>query len=88
MCNAAGCTFCGMMSAFGAFFMIFLGICIKSNYTYVGDWYVAEVGRGSPTPEQINTASSNCFITGGIYIGFTVMATCCVLYHNNKAKKA
>jgi hypothetical protein len=31
-CALAGCTFCSMTSAFGAFFMFLLGILIKNNY--------------------------------------------------------
>ena len=42
---------------------------------FVGEWYVHEEGRGSPTHEQISTASRNCFITGGIYIAFTVLVS-------------
>ncbi|GFR51655.1 hypothetical protein Agub_g14088 [Astrephomene gubernaculifera] len=72
MCNPAGCTFCTLMSGFGAFFMFFLGICIKNNYEFVGEWYVHEEGRGSPTDDQITKAASSCFITGGVYIAFTV----------------
>ncbi len=30
--SSAGCTFCTLMSGFGAFFMFFLGICISSGY--------------------------------------------------------
>ncbi len=42
---------------------------------FVGEWYHPETGRGSPTAAQIATASANCFAVGGIYIGFTVMAS-------------
>ncbi|KAL6765409.1 hypothetical protein V8C86DRAFT_797143 [Haematococcus lacustris] len=87
MCNVAGCTFCTLMSVFGAFFMFFLGICIKSNYKFVGEWYLPEEGRGSPTDAQISLAASNCFAVGGIYIGFAVMAIGCVCWHGRKAKR-
>ncbi|GLC47776.1 hypothetical protein PLESTB_000024500 [Pleodorina starrii] len=67
--------------------MFLLGICISNNYEYVGEWYKPEKGRGSPTPEQITEAAKNCFITGGIYIVFTVLAALCVCYQNKKAKR-
>ncbi|KAG2426513.1 hypothetical protein HXX76_011740 [Chlamydomonas incerta] len=88
MCSPAGCTFCTLISGFGAFFMFFLGICIGNNYEFVGEWYVHEEGRGSPTHEQITTAARNCYITGGIYIAFTVLAAVCVCYQNKKAKRS
>jgi hypothetical protein len=40
---------------------------------FIGEWFIPEEGRGSPTKEQTATAARNCFITGGIYIAFTVM---------------
>ncbi|PNH00851.1 hypothetical protein TSOC_013302 [Tetrabaena socialis] len=56
--------------------------------TFVGEWYERTEGRGSPTKEQIATASRNCFITGGIYVAFTVMASVLVCYYNKKAKRS
>ena len=55
---------------------------------FIGEWYVHEKGRGSPTDAQISAASRNCFIVGGIYIAFTVAAAVCVCYQNRKAKRS
>lgn len=68
--------------------MFLLGILISNNYEFIGDWYVHEKGRGSPTDAQIATASKNCFIVGGIYIAFTAAAAVCVCYQNRKAKRS
>lgn len=87
MCSVAGCTFCAMMSGFGAFFMFFLGILIRNDYAFIGEWYKPEEGRGTPTEEQIHKASSNCFITGAIYIAFTIGASLLICYYKNKAKR-
>ncbi|GAX74492.1 hypothetical protein CEUSTIGMA_g1941.t1 [Chlamydomonas eustigma] len=87
MCNAAGCTFCAGMSVFGAIFMAILGICIKANYPYVGEWYMPIGDRGSPTQAQIDQASGNCFIVMGIYMGFTVFAILCIWWFNKKASR-
>ncbi len=43
---------------------------------FIGEWYKPEEGRGTPTEEQIHKASSNCFITGAIYIAFTIGGKC------------
>ncbi|KAG2485993.1 hypothetical protein HYH03_015315 [Edaphochlamys debaryana] len=86
MCNPVGCTFCALLSGFGAFFMFLLGICISNNYEFVGEWYSPPVG--SPSEAQIKKGATSCFITGGIYIGFTVMAAVCVCYQNKKLKRS
>ncbi|KAJ9507153.1 hypothetical protein QJQ45_004851 [Haematococcus lacustris] len=41
----------------------------KLGSWFVGEWYLPEEGRGSPTDAQISLAASNCFAVGGIYIG-------------------
>ena len=54
---------------------------------YVGEWYHPEEGRGSPTQDQIDLASGNCFIVMAIYIGFTVMAIACLYWQKSRAAK-
>eukprot|EP00798_Chlamydomonas_sp_ICE-L_P003804 gene3804-13874_t len=83
-----GCTFCSMISIFGACFMFFLGCVIKANYPYVGEWYEPEAGRGSPNELQIATAAKNCFIVMGIYLGFAVFSILCLFYFKSKAKRS
>lgn len=87
MCNVAGCTFCAGASAFGAFFLFLLGILIKSNYQHIGEWYEPEPPHHAPTPEQIEKGARSCFITGAIYIGWTVFALGCVCFQNARAKR-
>lgn len=87
MCNAAGCTFCAMISGFGAFFMFFLGICIKSGYQFVGEWY-HPASEGAPTNEQTSKASGNCFAVGGIYLGFTLAAIGLTCFFERRAKRS
>jgi len=65
------------MSAFGAAFMAFLGVCIQHNYKFIGEWYMPEEGRGSPSGDQIKMASDNCFKVVYIYLAFMVFAALC-----------
>mmetsp|Transcript_12963 Transcript_12963/g.22883 ORF Transcript_12963/g.22883 Transcript_12963/m.22883 type:complete len:101 (+) Transcript_12963:107-409(+) len=95
MCSALGCTFCAFMSAFGTFFMFFIGICIKSGYEFVGEWYTPvrdhetdEPLQGSPTQEQTDKAAQSCFAVGGIYLGFTLLAIALTCYYNRRARRA
>mmetsp|Transcript_29948 Transcript_29948/g.88842 ORF Transcript_29948/g.88842 Transcript_29948/m.88842 type:complete len:86 (+) Transcript_29948:205-462(+) len=78
MCNPTACTFCALMSIFGAIMMFIVGILVSHNYPYLGEWYEPEEGHELPTDAQIATASTNCFTVMGIYMGFTVLALCCV----------
>lgn len=75
------------MSIFGAFFMGLLGVLIKHNYMYIGEWFEPEVkGSGAPTEEQIESSSTNCFIVMAVYLGFLVLslASICVLRAKSK----
>jgi len=87
MCNVAGCTFCAGTSIFAAFFMFLLGILIKNNYQYIGEWYEAEPPHHAPTREQIDAGSKSCFTVGAIYIGWAVFALGCVCFQNARAKR-
>lgn len=31
------------------------------EYRYIGEWYIPEEGRGSPTGDQTQAAANNCF---------------------------
>jgi len=79
-----------MISVFGAIFMFIMGVCIKNNYKYVGEWYKPEelpVPRGSPTQAQIDEAAKNCFIVMAMYIGFTCMALACLFFMRSKGRR-
>lgn len=55
---------------------------------FVGEWYHPHEGQGSPTEEQTEAASKNCFAVGGIYLGFTVLAIVLTCYFDRKAKRS
>lgn len=80
------CTFCAGLSAFGVFFMTMLGVLIRHNYQFIGEWYEPEGGRHAPTLEQQDAASKNCFLVAGIYLAWVVFATGCVCVQNGRAK--
>jgi len=80
------CTFCAGLSAFGVVFMTGLGVLIRHNYQFIGEWYEAEPGHGAPTGEQRDAASSNCFLVAGIYLGWVAFATGCVCVQSGRAK--
>lgn len=88
MCNVPCCTFCAMVSVFGTFFMFLLGILIKNNYQFIGEWYEPEEGKHAPSEEQISKASTSCFIVGGMYIGFLVFSLASVCFLRMKAKRS
>jgi hypothetical protein len=77
-----------MTSAFGAFFMFLLGILIQNGYQFIGEWYEKEPPHTAPTEEQVKTASRNCFIVGGVYLGWVVFAAACVCVQGARAKRA
>lgn len=87
MCSPAGCTFCAGTSLFGAFFMFMLGILIKNNYQFIGEWYEKEEGHHAPTEEQIEEGSRSCFIVGGIYLGWVVFALFCVCIMSARGRR-
>lgn len=85
--NKTGCTLCAGASIFSAFFMFLLGVLIKSNYQFIGEWYEAELpGHHAPTEDQIAEASRNCFIVGAIYLGWVALAVGCVCFHGARNK--
>ncbi|KAI8463007.1 MAG: hypothetical protein J3K34DRAFT_445632 [Monoraphidium minutum] len=86
MCGVAGCSICAGASIFSAFFMFLLGILIKNNYQFIGEWYEKEPPHYAPTEEQISEASRSCFIVGAIYIGWMVLAVGCVCFHSARSK--
>lgn len=86
MCSPTMCTFCAGLSAFGVFFMTMLGVLIRHNYQFIGEWYEPEPGHHAPTQEQQDAASKNCFLVAGIYLAWVVFATGCVCVQNGRAK--
>jgi len=80
------CTFCAGLSAFGVFFMTLLGVLIRRNYQFIGEWYEPEPGHHAPTLEQQDAASKNCFLVAGIYLGWAAFASLCVCVQNGRAK--
>ncbi len=53
---------------------------------FIGEWYEKEPPHYAPTEEQIAEASRSCFIVGGIYIGWMVLAIGCVCFHSARSK--
>jgi hypothetical protein len=43
-------------------------------FRFIGEWYEKEPPHHAPTEEQVAQGSRNCFIVGGIYLGWTVFA--------------
>jgi hypothetical protein len=50
----------------------------KPHRRFIGEWYEKEPPHHAPTEEQIALGSRNCFIVGGIYLGWVAFATACV----------
>jgi len=49
-------------------------LLLSSPCRFIGEWYEKEPPHHAPTEEQIAQGSRNCFIVGGIYLGWTVFA--------------
>jgi hypothetical protein len=54
---------------------------------FIGEWYEKEPGHDAPTPEQISSASRNCFIVGAVYMAWLVFALGCVCVQSARAKR-
>ncbi|KAF8072349.1 hypothetical protein HT031_000008 [Scenedesmus sp. PABB004] len=50
--------------------MFLLGVLIKNNYQFIGEWYEKEPPHHAPTAEQVAEGSRSCFIVGGIYLAW------------------
>jgi hypothetical protein len=53
---------------------------------FIGEWYEPEPPHHAPTEDQIAKAARSCFIVGGIYLGWMVLAIGCVCFHTARSK--
>jgi hypothetical protein len=53
---------------------VFSALPFLPCFRFIGEWYEKEPPHHAPTEEQVEEGSINCFIVGGIYLGWTVFA--------------
>mmetsp|Transcript_39938 Transcript_39938/g.55525 ORF Transcript_39938/g.55525 Transcript_39938/m.55525 type:complete len:103 (+) Transcript_39938:239-547(+) len=80
-CSPACSLFCSMMSVFGIFIMLMLGVLIGSGYEYVGAW--TEEALKSDSKAQAEAAKA-CYQVALIWVVFLGLSLVCCVANRRK----
>mmetsp|Transcript_8992 Transcript_8992/g.18620 ORF Transcript_8992/g.18620 Transcript_8992/m.18620 type:complete len:99 (-) Transcript_8992:473-769(-) len=80
-CSPACSLFCSLLSTFGIFTMVMLGLLIGSGYEYVGEWTEEHLKADSEAQEA---AAKNCYQVALIWAFFLGLSFVCCFANRSK----